>query len=130
MKLSVENKQEITVLKFETVEKNLNSLKSYGPHTYAILMDERGNYIQVAGGLFTCFVERFDSKEKKIYRATHAISSTNFEDGSVLVFGGGSVKLNKNNWFNIEDVIKLFNSFFLNEKYPEDIDWELLNNIF
>lgn len=130
MKLKIENKEELFVDKFSNVKKELKNLRSYGPNSYAILTDEFGNYIQVGGGLFTCFVEKYDFTEKKIYRAYHEKSSTNFEDGSVLRFGGGDVILNKNNWFNISEVEVLFNKFFIKEDFPSDIYWELMNNIF
>lgn len=129
MKLKIENKEELNVDKFEIVKKALKSLRSYGPNSYAILTDGFGNYIQVGGGLFTCFVEKYDVCEKKIYRAIHEKSATNFEDGSVLIFGGGTVKLNKNNWFNIEEATVLFNKFFIKEDYPSDINWEPLDKI-
>jgi hypothetical protein len=65
MKLKIENKEELNVDKFEIVKKALKSLRSYGPNSYAILTDGFGNYIQVGGGIFTCFVEKYDVCEKK-----------------------------------------------------------------
>jgi hypothetical protein len=46
-----------------------------------------------------------------------------------LIFGGGTVKLNKNNWFNIEEATVLFNKFFIKEDYPSDINWDPLDKI-
>lgn len=79
--------------------------------------------MQVAGGRSTCFIERLDAKSKKLFRCYHSNSSTNFEDGTLLSFGGGRVPLNKDEWFNIDDVIEVFSLFTQNQALPENIYW-------
>jgi hypothetical protein len=123
MKFEIENKAATEIENFSTIERHLKLLKSYGPHSFASLTDSNGNYIQVGGGQYTCFVERFDASNKILYRANHEKSSTNFPNKTKLEFGGGSVILNSTEWFNINDVICLFLSFYLNNPYPSDIYW-------
>src|SRR4051812_15543567 len=43
----------------------LKSLRSYGPSSYASLTDDKGNYIQGAGGDVTCMVERYEKETDK-----------------------------------------------------------------
>jgi hypothetical protein len=49
----------------------LKSLRSYGPSSYASLTDDKGNYIQGAGGDVTCMVERYEKETDKRERACH-----------------------------------------------------------
>ena len=57
MLLEVENKPSRNVDDFQVVEKELRTLKSYGPSSFAILTNADGDFIQVAGGRVTCVVE-------------------------------------------------------------------------
>lgn len=57
MILEVEGLRPKTVKSFPVIERALNSLKSYGPRSYAILTNDAGEFIQVAGGKVTCIVE-------------------------------------------------------------------------
>ncbi|MBO2930302.1 hypothetical protein [Metapseudomonas otitidis] len=123
MKLEAENSSVIFGVDQARLIKTLRKLKSYGPSSFACITDEDGNYVQVAGGRVTCFVERYDAKSKKLFRGYHSNSSTNFEDGTSLSFGAGSVRLKKDEWFNIDDVIEVFLLFHKGQKLPEDICW-------
>lgn len=123
MKLELENKGIISVDNFSIIEKCMKLMKSYGPHSFASLTDEFGNYIQVGGGQYTCFVERFDASKNILYRANHENSSTKFPDGTKLEFGGGSVILKSTEWFNISDSIFLFSCFFKNCEFPKEVFW-------
>ncbi|WP_188036849.1 hypothetical protein [Pseudomonas sp. EZ-C24] len=95
MKFEVENSPAIIDVNQSQLVNILKKLKSYGPGSYACLTDEDGNYVQVAGGRFTCFIEAYDAKIKALFRGYHSDSSTNFEDGSWLSFGAGRVQLKK-----------------------------------
>ena len=123
MKFKLENKTEINTEDFSLIEKNMKLMKSYGTHSFASLTDEYGNYIQVGGGQFTCFVERFDYSSKILYRANHNNSSTKFPDGTKLEFGGGCVTLKSTEWFNITESIELFSCFFKKIDFPKEILW-------
>ncbi|MFB3304745.1 hypothetical protein [Pseudomonas sp. AMR01] len=103
--------------------KVLKKLKSCGPSSFACITDDDGNYVQVAGGRFTCFIERYDAKSKKLFRGYHSNSSTNFEEGTLLSFSAGRVPLKKDEWFNIDDVIEVFSLFNQNQALPESIYW-------
>jgi len=127
VKLEVENCPTVDDANLAQLKKALKKLKSYGPSSYACLTDTNGNYLQVAGGRVTCFVERYDAQHKKLFRCYHSNSSTNFEDGTVLSFGGGSVQLKKDEWFNIDDVIEIFSSFSQRLNFPDSIHWRELN---
>ena len=95
MKLEAENSPVIAGVSHVQLIKTLEKLKSYGPSSFACITDDDGNYVQVAGGRFTCFIERYDAKSKRLFRGYHSNSSTNFEDGTLLSFGGGRVELKK-----------------------------------
>jgi len=123
MKLEAENSLVIIDVNQAQLVKVLKELKSYGPSSYACITDDDGNYVQVAGGRFTCFIERYDAKSKALFRGYHSNSSTNFEDGSLLSFGAGRVQLKKDEWFNIDDVIEVFSRFNQNQPLPENIYW-------
>ncbi|AZF24379.1 hypothetical protein [Pseudomonas sp. R2-60-08W] len=123
MKLEAENSPVIIGFNQAQLIKALKKLKSYGSSSFACITDDDGNYMQVAGGRFTCFIERYDAKSKKLFRGYHSNSSMNFEDGTLLSFGGGRVPLNKDEWFNIDDVIEVFSLFTQNQTLPENIYW-------
>ncbi|WP_431035962.1 hypothetical protein [Pseudomonas yamanorum] len=127
MKLEAENSPVKAGVNQAQIIKILKKLKSYGPSSFACITDDEGNYVQVAGGRFTCFIERYDAKSKKLFRGYHSNSSTNFEDGTLLSFGGGRVELKKDEWFNIDEVIEVFSLFSQNQPLPENIHWREMN---
>ncbi|NWA83740.1 hypothetical protein [Pseudomonas sp. D2002] len=127
MKLEAENSPVIADVSQAQLIKTLKKLKSYGPSSFACITDDEGSYLQVAGGRYTCFIERYDAKNKKRFRGFHSNSSTNFEDGTLLSFGGGRVELRKDEWFNIDDVIEVFSLFSQNQDLPESIHWREIN---
>ncbi|WP_157969764.1 hypothetical protein [Pseudomonas huaxiensis] len=123
MKLEVENSPVVIGVNQAQLVRALKKLKSYGPSSFACIIDDDGSYVQVAGGRFTCFIERYDAKNKSLFRGYHSNSSTNFEDGSLLSFGAGRVQLKKDEWFNINDVIEVFSRFNQDQPMPENIYW-------
>lgn len=123
MKLEAENSPVIVGVNQAQLIKALKKIKSYGPSSFACITDDDGNYVQVAGGRFTCFIERYDAKNKTLYRGYHSNSSTNFEDETLLSFGGGRVQLKKDEWFNIDDVIEVFSLFNQSQALSESIYW-------
>lgn len=71
MKLEAENSPVVVDVNQAQITKVLKKLKSYGPSSFACITDDEGNYVQVAGGRFTCFIERYDAKSKKLFRGYH-----------------------------------------------------------
>ena len=71
MKLEAENSPVIVGSNQAQLIKELKKLKSYGPSSFACITDDNGNYVQVAGGRSTCFIERLDAKSKKLFRCYH-----------------------------------------------------------
>lgn len=123
MILEVENKKNFINVSFKEIERNLLKLKSYGKNSFAILSDDRGNFIQVAGGGVTCVVERKSFGESTIYRAFLIEPRNKYEGLQEIYFGGGSLKVNPNEILFISDVIDCFKSFYDNISYPKSINW-------
>lgn len=123
MKLEAENSPVVVGVNQAQLIKTLKKLKSYGPSSFACITDDDGNYVQVAGGRFTCFIERYDARSKKFFRGYHSNSSTRFEDGSMLSFSAGRVALKKDEWFNIDDVIEVFSLFNQHQALPAGVYW-------
>lgn len=127
MILQCEKKQDILDPSDKDIELVLKNLRSEGPCSFASLTSDNGSYVQVAGGRFTCLLEKKDSETGKHYRAYHEDSSTNFPDGSVLVFSGGEIPLKSDEWFNIDTVLLVFKSFLHNKKdFSERVAWREL----
>ena len=57
MKLEAENSPVVVGVNQAQIIKTLKKLKSYGPSSFACITDDNGNYVQMAGGRFTCFIE-------------------------------------------------------------------------
>lgn len=57
IKLEAENSPVIVGFNQAQLIKELKKLKSYGPSSFACITDDNGNYVQVAGGRSTCFIE-------------------------------------------------------------------------
>tara|TARA_B100000745_G_scaffold33146_1_gene20658 strand:+ start:1448 stop:1837 length:390 start_codon:yes stop_codon:yes gene_type:complete len=123
MILEIENKPEIKTPKPKDIERALKGLKSEGPSSFASLTSGSGDYVQVAGGKFTCFLEKRDSTSGAHYRAYSKKPSAPFPDGSILSFSGGDVALKHDEWLNIERVISVFIAFLEGDDFPSDIHW-------
>lgn len=50
MKFEIEGKEDISALTPVQIRRAIKSLRSYGPSSYAFLTNERGSYVQIAGG--------------------------------------------------------------------------------
>ena len=123
MILECENGKPINYPTKQQIEKILKSMRSEGPCSFASLTSKGGDYVQVAGGLYTCLLERRDVQNDKQYRAYHKTPSTPFPDGTILSFSGGDIALKKDEWFSIDDVLEVFQSFSNQEDFPRDIYW-------
>lgn len=127
MIFEIENKESVSNPKFSDVVKTLMILKSYGPISFCSLTDDSGSYVQVAGGRYTCLLEFFDSQNKKRFRAYSNTPSTNFEDGTMLVFGAGEIALNHDEWFEIDRVVDVFKCFMDGGDVLKNYSWREVN---
>lgn len=66
MRLECEGKAPIDDVSSEKVCRAVKALKSFGPSSFASLTDERGDYLQVAGGGVTCMLERYYADSKNV----------------------------------------------------------------
>jgi hypothetical protein len=107
----------------------LLALRSYGPSSFASLMDEEGNYVQIAGGGGTCSLERHEAASGKQFRAYQDARSKVFADGTRLSFGGGSIELTADEWFTAGDAIDVFLAFLRREPLPQKINWRDISDI-
>lgn len=121
MIFEIENKPPKEIKDFSLIKKSLESLKSYGPSSYAILTNEKGDYVQVAGGRVTCMVEH--KTQNKSVRAYLEKPKVNFDKPHQLTFGAGSLLLEPDEFLFIDDVISIFLSFFQSRDFPEHIFW-------
>lgn len=123
MRLEVEKKQPIENVTDTKVTRAILALRSYGPSSFASLSDDKGNFLQVAGGGVTCMLERRDASSKRHYRAYNEERSKVFPDGTLLVFGGGKLPLQADEWFNAQVVVEVFLAFLNGRELPESIRW-------
>lgn len=111
------------------IVRELRKLRSYGPSSFASLTRSGVAFVQVAGGGAGCMLERRDLGSGKIFRAWQEPPVVPFDDGTVLSFTGGEVRLNKGEWFRIDQVIEVFTAFNRDEPLPEYIRWRDVTDI-
>jgi hypothetical protein len=123
MKLEIEGKAGMTAPTPVQITRVLKSLRSYGKSTYASLTDATGNYVQVAGGGVSCMIERFEVDVSKRWRAFHDWPSPVRPDGTLLVFGAGSIPMLADEWFTSDQVVEVFLAFVNGVSPPEFVHW-------
>jgi hypothetical protein len=123
LRLEVEKRQPIEAVTKAQVRAAITGLRSYGPSSFASISDKLGNYVQVAGGGVTCMLERHESATGKQYRGFKQDRSKVFQDGTILAFGGGEVKLNSDEWFTASEALEVFISFLDGGEFPKYIKW-------
>ncbi|MEW9306317.1 hypothetical protein [Labrys neptuniae] len=130
MRFEVEKKAPVENVKEAKIRAVLNSLRNYGPSSFASITDDIGNYLQVAGGGLHCMLERYDAKDNKFYRAYLDSKSKIFSDGTILAFGGGELKLLSDEWVSISIVIEAFVAFLNHKDLPSKIKWRDITSNF
>ncbi|CAD7375024.1 MULTISPECIES: hypothetical protein [Xanthomonas] len=105
------------------IRSSIKLLKSYGPRSFAILENESGDYLQVAGGGVTCMLEKRDGMAGKQYRGYKHEKSRVFPDGTVLAFGGGELVMQSDEWFSSEEIAEVFCCFLKGEAFPDYVMW-------
>lgn len=110
--------------------RELNKLRRYRNSSFAYLTDKDGSYVQVAGSGVCCLLEKRNINQKH-YRAYQnpPIVPPDFKDGTILVFSGGEIPLNRNEWFKMEQVIEAFCAFNKRSQFPEYIKWKEITSI-
>lgn len=101
----------------------LSRLRSDGPASFAALTAPSGSYLQVAGGGVTCMIERREARTRRHVRAYRDRVSRTFADGTLLVFGGGRIRMRSDEWFTAQDVEAAFVSVLRGEPLPGHIRW-------
>lgn len=129
MRLEVEGQPPIEKVGEAKLRAILSKLRSYGPASFASLTDEAGNYLQVAGGGVTCMIERREASTQRHFRAFQDKKSEAFADGTLLVFGGGKIKMHADEWFTSKDVQAVFVSFLRGEPLPEHVHWRDISEV-
>lgn len=130
MRLETEDKPPIENVSAAHVKKTVARLKSYGPCSFASLIDENENYLQVAGGRVTCMLEKRDAVNHRHYRAYQDEKSKVFEDGTLLVFGGGRIAMRADEWFTSAKIEEVFLAFLRGDELPENIKWREITEMF
>ena len=100
----------------------LARLRSTGPSSFANLTRDR-DYLQVAGGGGGMLLERHEGETGSHFRAYQSKPVVPFEDGTVLVFGGGEITLDANEWFSLDQVVEAFTHFANDGTWPPYIHW-------
>ena len=123
MRLDVENKPPLEEITSKRLRARILALRSRGPSSFAVLTDERGNYLLVAGGDATCMLERRDVDLGRTFRAFVDKPSKNFPDGSILAFGAGQLQLMADEWLTSVQVADAFEAFLLGKPLPVVLRW-------
>ena len=116
MRLEVEKRLPIYEPTVQHIEKNLLSLKSYRSPSFAALIDDNDDYIQVAGGGGVCGIERYNAKSGELFRAVSQETSSVFTENTTLLFGGNQIVLRPDEWFTIKHATAAFFTFNLGDK--------------
>src|SRR4051812_25653919 len=78
--------------------------------SFASLTSEDGSYLQVAGGPGVFALELRNTAGQH-FRARQQQPVVKFEDGTTLMFSGGSLHLKQAEWFLIHQVAEVFRCF-------------------
>jgi hypothetical protein len=129
MILTMEYAQPVTNATAKDVERALRKLKLTGRHEFAVLEDDHGNYVQVAGGGAACMIERRSVQPFHHYRAFQDRQNKAFPDGTKLRFAGSEVPMMSNEWFTIDQVVEVFLAFHAGAQLPDWIRWRDITNV-
>jgi hypothetical protein len=70
-----------------------------------------------------------DVQTGKHCRAYHDTPSKVIHDGTLLVFGGGSVPMKSDEWFTADKTTEMFLAFLNSRKLPEDVGWRDITSV-
>jgi hypothetical protein len=123
MKFDIQGKAGIAAPTPAQIGREIKSLRSYGPSSYASLTDDAGNYVQVAGGGVSCMVEHFEIDGERRRSAFHDKPSPVRPDGTILVFGAGNIPMQSDEWFMSAQVVEIFLAFLNGKPFPPSVHW-------
>ncbi len=123
MILECEKRPTVTSVTASIVKRVVKSLRSYGPSSFAVLTDAQGNHVQVAGGGITCMVEMREIEGGKHYRAFLMESRKGCPDGTLLVFGGGTLSLKADEWLTSDQALEILLAFLAGQELPKNVFW-------
>jgi len=127
MVLEVEGRNSIVNPTEDQVVSAISELRSHGP-SFASLTDERGNYVQVAGGRPWCMVEWRQVKPLVHSRATSEGVRRPYEDGAMLNFSAGPIPLRSDEWLLLKQASEIFVAFLRRETLPASVQWRSINS--
>ena len=123
MILEIEGRTDINNPNEDQVRSAIESLRTHGPSSFAILASADGSFVQVGGGGVTCVIERKDGSSGKQFRAYKAEKSKVFADGDILSFAGSNIALAADEWLTSNDAKSLFLCFLAGKDLPSDLYW-------
>lgn len=113
LSLEVEGLEKKAMRDFRSVEAWLKKLKNQGKHSFAILENASGAYVQVAAGDSTNIVEYGDPAGSVLRRAMRESGKNRF----------GRFDLADPEQLPMKDVVRIFHAFFEGTPWPEDVRW-------
>ncbi len=109
------------------VAMEIKRLKPQGPSSFAILRTSGDAYYQVAGGGGGMLVEkRIDGRQFRAFQAEPVVP---FEDGTLLRVGGGRIRLRRDEWFTLAQVIELLSRVTDGADEPGWVLWRDITGI-
>ena len=94
--------------------------------SFASITADDGGFLQVGGGPGLFVLER-RTPDGAHFRACQEVPAVRFEDGTILAFSGSELKLHRDEWFLINQVVEAFCAFAQAHPLPEFIRWRSLN---
>jgi len=130
MWLEIEGDRVIEGVTEQQLRAAISALRNQGPWSFAILTDEEGNYIQIAGGDAGCTIERRQLKPLYHMRAYREDPGDGHKDGDKLKSGAGDIELKHDEWFTKDEALAVFIAFHERASYPEFVCWRSMNQMF
>jgi hypothetical protein len=97
--------------------------------SFASLTRDDGTYLQVAGGPGLFALERRDANGTH-FRAKQLEPVVRFEDGTILAFSGGELRMKQAEWFLLDQIVEILGSFASSGEAPAYVEWQQLSENF
>jgi hypothetical protein len=130
MILERENTSAIRDPSVEQLTDALRALRSSGPSAFATLTADDGVYLQTAGGPGGLLLEKHTPALGRHFRAFQTPAVVPFPDETELVFSAGRIKLQSGEWFQLRQVVEVFESFLLGKDTPPFVQWRDVSEMF
>ena len=123
MKFERENTKQIDFPSQKQVELSLSHLKG-SKRSYASLTSDSGDFIQMAGGGFSCILEK--SINGTVYRANQLEKVIHFNEVTSLHTTCGEFEVEPNEYFSIDQIKEAFVRFLSGERDFNNYQWKNL----